>query len=74
MLNWFKARVTEEDVRAILQICNLYNHNKLLKDITTFCLTKYITLTRGDKTFEEMFNCNEPEGNPILIVSMASLH
>ena len=50
MLNWFKARVMEAELHAITQIHNLYEPDELVRDITNFCLTKHITLTRGEKS------------------------
>jgi len=32
------------------------------------------SLKRGNKTFQELFSYNDPEGTPILIVTLASLH
>ena len=56
MLNWVKAKVTEEELQTITQIRNLYEPDELVRTITTFCLSKETTLTRGKKSFEELFS------------------
>ena len=73
-LNWFNARVTEAELRAIMQFRNLYEPKELIRDISNFCLTKNITLKRGNKSPKELFSCNELESNPIIVVTMATKH
>ena len=74
MLNWYNAEVSKAELRDLPQIRNLYDQNELVGAFTTFCLSKQISLERGNKTFEELFSCNDPENNPILIVVSAYLH
>ena len=74
LLNWHEVVFDQAELAALPDIDNLYEPAKLIKTLTTFCSTKDITLTRGNKSVEELFNCKDPATNPILIVFAATLH
>ena len=74
MLNWYKAEVSKEELQDLPHIRNLYDPNELVGAFKTLCLSKQISLELGNKTFEELFSCNDPEINPIIIVVTAQLH
>ena len=74
VLNWHNVVFDQEDLAALPGIENVYEPDKLIKTLTTFCSTRDITLTKGNKSVEELFNCKDPATNPILIVFAATLH
>ena len=74
LMNWFKADVTERDVKVIQYIESLNQPTELVEAIRVVCQTQGITLTLGTKQFDVVFSCKEPENNPILIVAVATVH
>ena len=74
LLNWYNVVFDKEDLAALSGIENVYEPDKLIKTLTTFCSTRDITLTTSNKSVEELFNCNDPATHPILIVFAAELH
>ena len=74
MLNWYNAEVSKAELQDLPQIHNLYDPNELVRAFKTFCLSKQISLKLGNKTYDDLFTCNDPKINPILIVVAAHLH
>ena len=74
LMNWFQAKVTEEDVKAIPYIDSLNQTTELAQAIQAYAKTWYITFTLGTKPFDKLLSCKEPELNPIPIVVVATAH
>ena len=74
LFNWHNKRITASDVQAIEYINSLREPMMLAESIQSTCHERGITLTRGRKNFADVFSCQEPADNLILIVGVAKVH
>ena len=74
LFNWHNKYITASNVQAIEYINSLKEPMLLAESIQSACHERGITLTRGRKNFADVFSCQEPADNLILIVGVAKVH
>ena len=74
LFNWHDKEITASKLNAIQYITTLKEPMRLADSIKSACKDRGITLTRGNKSFADLFNCKDPADNPILIVAVAKVH
>ena len=74
LFNWHNKDITASDLKAIEYINSLKEPMLLAESIKSACHDRGITLTRGKKTFADLFSCQEPDDNLILIIAVAKVH
>ena len=71
LFNWHDKDITASDLDAIQYIHSLKEPILLAESIKSACHNCGITLTRGRKSFADLFSCKDPADNPILIIAVA---
>ena len=74
LFNWHNKEITASKLNAIQYINTLKEPMRLAESIKSACHDRGITLTRGRKTFADLFSCKDPADNLILIVAVAKVH
>ena len=74
LFNWHDKKITASEVNAIQYINTLKEPIRLAGSLKIACQDWGITLTRGKKSFADLFTCKDPADNLILIVAVAKVH
>ena len=74
LFNWHNKEITANEVNAIQYINTLKEPMRLAESLKIACRDRGIILTRGDKSFADLFTCKDPADNLILIVAVAKVH
>ena len=74
LLNWHQKDPTASEVEAIPYMNTLREPIRLAGAIQNACQDRGVTLTRGQKTFQDLFTCKDPADNLVLIVATAKVH